>query len=74
MQVWQGLYLNADVAIKILNIDYDDPSSFSFETLLRFKSEVDFQRKLSHHPNVSLFCIRTRTLGTDRHAAARECR
>jgi hypothetical protein len=32
--------------------DYDDPSSFSFETLLRFKSEVDYQRKLSHHPNV----------------------
>ena len=36
----QGLYLNADVAIKILNIDYDDPESFSFETLARFKSEV----------------------------------
>ena len=42
----------APPAIKVLNIDYDDPSSFSFETLLRFKSEVDFQRKLSHHPNV----------------------
>jgi hypothetical protein len=38
------------VAIKVLNIDYDDPAGLSAETLLRFKAEVDFQRKLSHHP------------------------
>ena len=49
-QVYQGLYLNAQVAIKVLNVDYDDPAGLSAETLLRFKAEVDFQRKLSHHP------------------------
>jgi hypothetical protein len=25
-QVFQGVYLNAQVAIKVLNIDYDDPA------------------------------------------------
>jgi hypothetical protein len=45
--VW---WCSPQVAIKVLNIDYDDPAGLSVETLLRFKAEVDFQRKLSHHP------------------------
>lgn len=45
-QVFQGVYLNAQVAIKVLNVDYDDPAGLSAETLLRFKAEVDFQRKV----------------------------
>jgi serine/threonine protein kinase len=47
--------MNAEVAIKVINIDYDDPMGFSLETLVRFKNEVDFQRKLSYHPNVVRF-------------------
>jgi hypothetical protein len=43
-------HTHLQVAIKVLNIDYDDPAGLSAETLLRFKAEVDFQRKLSHHP------------------------
>lgn len=43
------------VAIKVINIDYDDPAGLSAEALLRFKAEVDFQRKLSHHPNIVRF-------------------
>jgi serine/threonine protein kinase len=31
------------------------PAGLSAETLLRFKAEVDFQRKLSYHPNVVRF-------------------
>jgi hypothetical protein len=45
-----ALITHTQVAIKVLNIDYDDPAGLSAETLLRFKAEVDFQRKLSHHP------------------------
>jgi hypothetical protein len=61
-QVFQGVYLNAQVAIKVLNIDYDDPAGavngflsckcnitgLSDEILLRFRAKVDFQRKLSY--------------------------
>jgi len=39
----------------VINIDYDDPAGLSAEALLRFKAEVDFQRKLSHHPNIVRF-------------------
>lgn len=53
-QVFQGTYLNAQVAIKVLNIDYDDPAGLSAETLLRFKAEVDFQRKVAK-PRDKLF-------------------
>jgi serine/threonine protein kinase len=94
--VYQGQYHNADVAIKVLNLDLDQavdfevrfgrgarlpeesPSPFtahphdtppldlrrppknsstppSPQVLTRFKREVDFQRRLSYHPNVVRF-------------------
>jgi serine/threonine protein kinase len=40
------------LALRLLSLH---PAGLSAETLLRFKAEVDFQRKLSHHPNVVRF-------------------
>lgn len=52
-QVYQGVYLNADVAIKVINIDLE--AGFDSEVLEKFRKEVDFQRRLSFHPNVVRF-------------------
>ncbi len=52
-QVFQALYYNSDVAVKIINLDGDD--TYGEETLAKYKQEVDLQRRLSHHPNVVRF-------------------
>jgi hypothetical protein len=33
LQVFQGVYLNAQVAIKVLNIDYDDAAGVGWQTV-----------------------------------------
>ncbi|KAK9838338.1 hypothetical protein WJX81_005555 [Elliptochloris bilobata] len=62
-QVYECYFHCAPMAVKIITLD-DDAQGVDPQTLLRFKAEVDLQRRLSLHPNIVRF------LGACCHLAA----
>ncbi|KAG2490342.1 hypothetical protein HYH03_011289 [Edaphochlamys debaryana] len=52
-QVFAGMYLHAEVAIKVIGINRD--MKFDIEALRAFKAEVDLNKRLNNHPNIVRF-------------------
>lgn len=52
-QVFKGVYLSADIALKMTNVDFGVP--FTIELLATYLRETNLQRRLSYHPNIVRF-------------------